>query len=247
MLDVNAGHPARRRAGDPAPDDRARPVDHRRAALDRLVDRRGARGRALGLPGQGARQLRHRRGRADGARAAARREVRRRGRRDLERRDGHLRGSRRALRGGEEDRLARRRLRHPEGGHRRRPARDADRRDGHRRPAGVPARAPAAGRARRQLDVWRLERQLRPPEPAGAERGLPADGDRVRPDLGDHEPAAPRGAACDLGGRRDERERRALRHLDRPQRRLGRGGADRPPRRPRGHGGGRRAERATRQ
>ena len=44
----------------------------------------------LGLPGQGARQLGHRRGRADGARAAARREARCGGRRDLERRDRHL-------------------------------------------------------------------------------------------------------------------------------------------------------------
>ena len=60
MLDVNAGIPL---ADEPAilrADDRARPVDHRRAALDRLLDRRGARGRALGLPGQGARQLGHR-------------------------------------------------------------------------------------------------------------------------------------------------------------------------------------------
>ncbi len=76
--------PARRRAGDPASDDRARAVDHRRAALDRLVDRRGARGGSLGLSGQASRQLGHGRGRADGAGAAARREVRRRGRRDLE-------------------------------------------------------------------------------------------------------------------------------------------------------------------
>ena len=53
-------HPARRRAGDPRPHRRARPVDHRRAALDRLVDRRGARGGARRLPGQGARQLRDR-------------------------------------------------------------------------------------------------------------------------------------------------------------------------------------------
>ena len=43
-----------------------------------------------------------------------------------------------------------------------------------------------------QLDLRRLERQLRPPEPARAERRLPADGDRVGPDLGDHEPAARR-------------------------------------------------------
>ena len=71
------------------------------------------------------------------------------------------------------------------------------------------------------------------PNRPGAERRLPADGDRVGADLGDHEPAPLRGAARDLGGRRDERERRALRHLDRPQRRLRRGGADRPTRRPR--------------
>ncbi len=50
-------HPARRRAGDPGPDDPARAVAGRRAALDRLLDRRGARGRPRRLPGQGARQL----------------------------------------------------------------------------------------------------------------------------------------------------------------------------------------------
>ena len=38
-------HPPRRRAGDPRPDHPARPVADRRAALDRLLDRRGARGR----------------------------------------------------------------------------------------------------------------------------------------------------------------------------------------------------------
>ena len=80
---------------------------------------------------------------------------------------GISRGSRRPLRGGAEDRLARRRLRHPARGHRRRPARDADRRDGHRGPAGVPARPAAAGRAEGQLDLRRLERQLRAAEPAG--------------------------------------------------------------------------------
>ena len=54
----------------------------------------------------------------------------------------------------------------PRGGHRRRPARDADRRDGDRRAAGLPARPAAAGRAGGQLDLRRLERQLRAPEPA---------------------------------------------------------------------------------
>ena len=99
MLDVNAGIPL---ADEPALLARAitaRAGDHRRAAVDRLVDRRGARGRAGGVPGQAARQLGHRRGRGDGAGAAAGRQVRRRGGRDLERRDRHLDGSRRALRG----------------------------------------------------------------------------------------------------------------------------------------------------
>ena len=109
----------------------------------------------------------------------------------------------------------------PQGGHRRRPARDADRRDGHGGPPGLPARAAAEGGARCQLDVRRLQRQLRAAEPAGPERGVSADGDRVWPHLGDHEPAPRRGALRDLGGRRDERERRALRRLDRPQQRLG--------------------------
>ena len=58
MLDVNAGIPL---ADEPAILRRtiARPVDHRRPAVDRLVDRRGPRGRALCLSGQGARQLGH--------------------------------------------------------------------------------------------------------------------------------------------------------------------------------------------
>ena len=55
----------------------------------------------------------------------------------------------------------------PRAGRRRRPARDADRRDGHRGPPGVPSRAPAAGGARREHDLRRVERQLRPAEPAG--------------------------------------------------------------------------------
>ena len=54
MLDVNAGHPAGRRAGDPGQDDPARPEPDRPAAVDRLVDRRGARGRPRRLPGQAA-------------------------------------------------------------------------------------------------------------------------------------------------------------------------------------------------
>ena len=94
---------------------------------------------------------------------------------------GHLRGPGRALRGGAEDRLARRRLRDPEGGRRRRPARDADRRDGHRRAPGVPARAAAAARSSASTSTCGASNvSFGLPEPAGAERGLPADGDRVR-------------------------------------------------------------------
>ena len=121
-------HPARRRAGDPRPDDPAGPVADRPAAVDRLVDRRGARGRARRLPGQAARQLGHRRGGAPRARPAARQEVRRRGRRDQQRRHRDQRGPRRPVRGREADRRARRRPRHPALGHRRRPAGHADRR-----------------------------------------------------------------------------------------------------------------------
>ena len=124
------GHPARRRAGDPRPDDPARAVAGGRAALDRLVDRRGARGRPRRLPGQAARELRDRRGGAARTRAPADQALRRRGRRDLERRHRHLRGPRRAVRGRAEDRGARRGLRDPAGGRDRRPARHADRRDG---------------------------------------------------------------------------------------------------------------------
>ena len=80
-------HPARRRAGAARQGRAARPVGHRRAAVDRLLDRRGPRGRPRGLPGQAPRQLGHRRGRGDGAGAPARRPARRRGGGDLQRRD----------------------------------------------------------------------------------------------------------------------------------------------------------------
>ena len=63
-------------------------------------------------------------------------------------------------------------------------------------------RPPAARGAQGQHDLRRVERQLRPPEPPRAERGLPADGDRVRPDVGDHEPAARGDAPGREGGRR---------------------------------------------
>ncbi len=99
MLDVNAGIPL---ADEPAI--LARTIQlvqspDRPAPVDRLVDRRGARGGPRRLPGQGPRQLGHRGGGAAGAGPAARPQVRRGGRGDLQRRDRHLRGSRRPVRG----------------------------------------------------------------------------------------------------------------------------------------------------
>ena len=205
------GHPAGRRAGDPRPHRRARPVDHRRPPLDRLLHRRGARGRAGRLSRQGARQLRHRRGRADGARAPAGGAPRGGRRRDHERRDRDQRGPRRPVRGRAEDRLARRGSRHSPRGRRRRPARDADRRDGHRGTPGLPAARAASRRAARQLDLRRLERQLRAAEPDRPQRGVPPHGDRVRADVGDHEPAPCRDAPGSEGRRRADGQRRALR------------------------------------
>ena len=80
----------------------------------------------------------------------------------------------------------------------------------------------AARGARGEHDVRRVQRELRAPEPAGAERRVPADGDRLRPDLGDHEPASRGDAEGGQGRRRADGQRRALRELDRPQRRLSR-------------------------
>ena len=60
--------------------------------------------------------------------------------------------------------------------------------------AGVPPDPPPARGAEGQHHLRRLQRQLRPAEPARAQRRLPGDGDRRRHDLGDHQPAACRGA-----------------------------------------------------
>ena len=96
-------------------------------------------------------------------------------------------------------------------------------------------RPAAPRRAPRQHDVRRVERQLRAPEPDRAERRVPADGDRLGPHLGDHEPAARRDAPGDQGGRRDDGERPALRRVDRAKRRRRDGAVQRrPPRRARG-------------
>ncbi len=132
--------------------------------------------------------------------------------------------------------LARRGPRDPTRGRRGRPARDADRRDGHGRAPGVPAPPAAARRAPREHDVRRVERQLRAPEPHRAERGVPADGDRLGAHVGDHEPAPCRDAPGDQGRRRADGERPALRVVDRAERR--RRGA------PAGRRGGRAARRA---
>ena len=176
MLDVNVGDPladevALMGAGGP---DRAGP--DRPAALPRLVGDRGARGRAGRLRGQGARQLRHGRGRAPRGDPAARRQARRRRDRPRERR-GHPDGARGAPGGGEEDRLRRRRLRDPAGGRRHRRARDARRRAAERGPAlrrdaGADPRAP-----RRQHDLRRLEHGFRP---AAAARRSAARSSRSR-------------------------------------------------------------------
>ena len=118
------------RARDPARAGALRPAD-----LHRLIDRRGARGRARRLPGQGARQLGDGRGRSHGADPAARQEVRRGRDHSRERRDRHSRDRRAAPRDHPQDREGRgRAVRDRARGHRDRPARDADRRrsdDGH--------------------------------------------------------------------------------------------------------------------
>ncbi len=81
---------------------------------------------------------------------------------------GISRGSGRALRGRQEDRRARRRLRHPGERHRGRSAGDADRRDQPGRRAGDAPGAPPARRAEGQHHLRRLQRELRPARTATA-------------------------------------------------------------------------------
>ena len=83
------------------------------------------------------------------------------------------------------------------------------------------APAPPARRAEGQHHLRRLQRQLRPARTGTAStRHVPGDGDRERHDLGDHEPAPPRGA-----GRRSwaadvlNGQRPALRGVDRARNR----------------------------
>ncbi len=69
----------------------------------------------------------------------------------------------------------------------------------------------------------RLQRQLRPPQPAPRDRHLPCHGHRRRHDLGDHEPPPRGGEDGHPGRRRAGRPRHRLRRLDprtpRPDRR----------------------------
>ena len=85
VLDVNMGVPLTDEPELLAKAIADRPVADRPADLHRLLGRRGARGRALGLPGPGAGQLDHRRGRPDGRDPPAGQEVRRRGHRAAQR------------------------------------------------------------------------------------------------------------------------------------------------------------------
>ena len=105
-------------------------------------------------------------------------------------------------------------LRHQAGGHRRRPAGHADRRDGHRRPAGVRAGPAAARGAEGQYELRRLEHLLRPAAPARHQRRLPADGDRLGHDLGDHEPLPPAGDGSGARRQRPDGHRPRLHDLD---------------------------------
>ena len=112
MLDVNAGIPL---ADEPAILARAIQLVQSITDVPLSIDSSivaALRGRPRGLQGQGAGQLGDRRGGATGIGAAAGEEIRRGRDRDIQRRDRHLRRPGRALRGREEDRRARRRLRH---------------------------------------------------------------------------------------------------------------------------------------
>ena len=82
-------HPARRRGRAAEGDAADRAAGRRRADLHRLLGDRGARGRAVGVRGPGARELGHRRGRAARGDPAAGRAARRRRDRARQRRDRH--------------------------------------------------------------------------------------------------------------------------------------------------------------
>ncbi len=133
----------------------------------------------VGLRGQGARELDHRRGRPDGGDPPARRQARRRRDRPGQRRDRHPRDRRSSgSRSPRRSCQGLRRLRHPARGRRDRPARD----DGRRRHRGRhhDARGDAADprQPRREHVPRRVQRVLRPPAPARAQRRVHPDGRR---------------------------------------------------------------------
>ena len=132
VLDVNMGAPLADEVELMIQAVKLDPEPHRPAALHRLVGHRGARGRAVDLRGQGARQLGDRRGRAARGDPAAREALRRGDHRAAERRVRDPRAARapprarpQDRRGGDEP------VRHRHRGHRARPAGDADRRRHH--------------------------------------------------------------------------------------------------------------------
>ena len=99
--------------------------------------------------------------------------------------------------------------------------------------------APPAGRAQGQHHLRRLELLLRPAQSARPQRLLPADDDRRRHDLGDHESAASGGYPGNPRRRCGDGPRPELRVLDQEvPRAAGRGRARRrrPPRAPPGAG-----------
>ena len=185
------GHPAGRRAGDPRQDHPARPEPDRPAAVDRLVDRRGARGRPRRLPGQAAASTRSpARRSASSASCRSSRSTARRSWRSATTTPASAMDP--DVRFAVAKRIVERAADH-----------GIPRADivvdplvmpiGAMRTAGRQVFAlvrPAARRAQGQLDLRRVERQLRAAEPRGHQRRVPADGDRGRDDLGDHQPDA---------------------------------------------------------
>ena len=181
MLDVNAGIPL---ADEPAILAHTIRLVQSLTDLPLSIDSSIVEALEAGLAayvGQAARQLRDRRGGAPRARPAAHQEVRRGGRGDQQRRHRHQRGPGRPVRGRQADRRAGRGPRHPA------PATSSWTRwscpSGRCATAGRQVFA-LVGRLREraegQLHLRRVQRQLRPAEPRGHQRRVPADGDRVR-------------------------------------------------------------------
>ncbi len=92
---------------------------------------------------------------------------------------------------------------------------------------------PLVRRLREELKVnttcGATQRELRAAQPRGHQRGLPADGDRRRDDLGDHQPDDARGQGQRDGGRRADGPRPRLRPLDHREPRPDPRGRGQPP------------------